>query len=128
MKNQIFLFFSVAIILLSSCSKEDKLGNLPGTWLLNKVTVDDEASTGTGSLTFNEEIGTMSLSFVVENTTVSYEGTFSYTETEDEVTLQGGPGNTIILKRVTNTSKKQVFELTQFIDVKSYSVSLEFGK
>lgn len=119
----------VAIVLLASCSKDDPLQNLPGTWTLTTVEVDGQTGTGLGTVTFNEDLsGTMAITFTGGGIQVTRGGSFTYEATKNEITFSGITSNEFTWFRNKDRSDEQEFEFSEDISGSIYTVTLGFTK
>jgi hypothetical protein len=87
---KVFFFITFLAITLASCGKNDPLENLPGTWTLSSVEVNGEDGTGTGSITFDEDLsGEMAITFMGAGIQITRGGSFTYEATNDNITFTG---------------------------------------
>ena len=127
-------FYAFCILSLSSfiaCDKDDPdpLEHLIGTWTLSTVNVDGQAGTGTGSVTFNEDLtGSMVLSYTGGGIQITRGGSFTYAATNDEITFSGTGVDPFTWERTENTSDEQGFEFIETVVSNDYTVRLTFEK
>ena len=127
-------FFAFCILSLSSfisCDKDDAdpLEHLIGTWSLSEVNVDGQAGTGTGSITFNEDLtGTLALTYTGGGIQITRGGSFTYSATNDDISFSGSGVDPFTWERTENKSDEQEFEFVETVLSNDYDVRLKFVK
>ena len=125
-----FLLLTLLLgLTIVSCDKDEPLEHLPGTWILSAVEVNGEDGTGTGSITFEEDLtGEMAITFMGAGIQVTRGGSFTYEATNDEITFTGLTQDDFAWDRERNKSDEQIFEFVQNVLGEDFDVRLTFSK
>jgi len=112
------------ILSLLSCGGDDEvnLDNLIGTWKFGSFFLDGLGATASGNISFNEDnTGEMDLWYIVENDTLTKQGSFSYTQTAAEVIITLNSSN-MTWNRAENKSDEQEFHFNETINQTEYGL------
>src|SRR5688500_4460016 len=126
-----FAFFILSLSSFIACNKDDAdpLEHLVGTWTLSSVNVDGQAGSGTGTITFNEDLtGTLALTYIGGGIQITRGGSFTYSATNDEIDFSGSGADPFTWERTENKNDEQEFEFVETVGADNYDVRLNFTK
>ncbi len=123
------LLIPIILFSLIGCNKDEPLEHLPGTWTLSTVNVDGQNGTGTGTITFEEDLtGLMAITYMGGGIQITQSGSFTYTATNDNIVFNDGAADEFTWNRNENKNDVQEFEFVEEVPGDNYSVVLKFTK
>ena len=121
--NKFKLIPFLLIFLCFSCKdNDDTSSNLLGVWKFGSCFVDGVGTPAEGTISFNSDIPSqMDLWYIVENDTISKQGEFSYSETNEELSIELATDNYTWTKAVDKRNEQE-FQFKETVNQIEYNI------